>query len=165
MQEDIENKSIRFVVSSGKLSFRAIEKGWSLYKQHKNTENAKKAAKAAEKPMGKQLVKDLIGQGQGVSSAEIAKSGLKDFQKIAKKYGVDFAVVKNKTVEPPRYLIFFKAKDADAIDRVMRDYATKQLKKEKQAERPSILQKLKKFKEIVANIPRKEHEKRKEQER
>ena len=82
MQEDIENKSIRFVVSSGKLSFRAIEKGWSLYKQHKNTENAKKAAKAAEKPMGKQLVKDLIGQGQGVSSAEIAKSGLKDFQKI-----------------------------------------------------------------------------------
>ena len=47
----------------------------------------------------------------------------------------------------------------------MRDYSTKQLKKEKQAERPSILQKLKKFKEIVANIPRKEHEKRKEQER
>ena len=115
--------------------------------------------------MGKQLVKDLIGQGQGVSSAEIAKSGLKDFQKIAKKYGVDFAVVKDKTVDPPRYSIFFKAKDADAIDRVMRDYATKQLKKEKQAERPSILQKLKKFKEIVANIPRKEHEKRKEQER
>ena len=165
MQEDIENKSIRFVVSSAKLSFRAIEKGWSLYKQHVNKKNAKKATKAAEKPMGKQSAKDLIGQGQGVSSAEIAKSGLKDFQKIAKKYGVDFAVVKDKTVEPPRYSIFFKAKDADAIDRVMRDYATKQLKKEKQTERPSILQKLKKFKEIVANIPRKEHEKRKEQER
>ena len=48
--------------------------------------------------MGKQSAKDLIGQGQGVSSAEIAKSGLKDFQKIAKKYGVDFAVVKDKTV-------------------------------------------------------------------
>ena len=73
MQEDIENKSIRFVVSSAKLSFRAIEKGWSLYKQHENKKNAKKATKAAEKAMGKQSAKGLTGQGQGVSTAEIAK--------------------------------------------------------------------------------------------
>ena len=38
-----------------------------------------------------------------------------DFQKIAKKYGVDFAVVKDKNVNPPVYTIFFKAKDMDAV--------------------------------------------------
>ena len=44
---------------------------------------------------GKQSVKTLIRQGQGVSSIPLADEGLKDFQKIAKKYGVDFAVVKD----------------------------------------------------------------------
>ena len=78
---------------------------------------------------------------------------------------MDFAVVKDKNVDPPKYTIFFKAKDADAINKLITDYAAKQLKKEQKAERPSILKKLQKFKDIVAKTPRKEHEKRKEHER
>ena len=45
---------------------------------------------------GKQSVKTLIRQGQGVSSIPLADEGMKDFQKIARKYGVDFAIVKEK---------------------------------------------------------------------
>ena len=43
--------------------------------------------------------------------------------------------------------------------------AKRKVKKEQKAERPSILKKLQKFKEFVAKLPRKEHEKRKEHER
>ena len=82
-------------------------------------EVAKKPVKAAGHAIGqkihptegKQSVKTLIRQGQGVSSIPLADEGLKDFQKIAKKYGVDFAVVKDKNSEPPIYTIFFKAMD------------------------------------------------------
>ncbi len=74
---------------------------------------------------GKQSVKTLIRQGQGVSSIPLADEGLKDFQKIAKKYGVDFAVVKDKNSEPPIYTVFFKAKDQDAITRILDDYSAK----------------------------------------
>ena len=116
---------------------------------------------------GKQSVKELIGQGQGVSSMDIGDSGIKDFKKIANKYGVDFAIVKDKDVDPPRYTVFFKAKDADAITQILKEYAAKQTKKKERAaeKKPSILQKLKKFKEKVAAMPRKDKEKRKEQER
>ena len=110
---------------------------------------------------GKQSVKTLIRQGQGVSSIPLADEGLKDFQKIAKKYGVDFAVVKDKNEEPPVYTIFFKAKDTDVITKILQDYSEKQVKK-KAVERPSVLEKLKKFKEAVAAIPRKVAEKKKE---
>ena len=115
---------------------------------------------------GKQSVKELIGQGQGVSSMDIGDSGIKDFKKIANKYGVDFAIVKDKEADPPRYTVFFKAKDADAITQILKEYAAKQTKrKEKAAEKkPSILQKLKKFKEKVASMPRKNKERRKERE-
>ena len=59
------------------------------------------------------------------------------------------------------YTIFFKAKDMDVITKILQDYADKQVKKGSK-ERPSVLEKLKKFKEIVAAIPRKVAEKKKE---
>ena len=47
----------------------------------------------------------------------------------------------------------------------LKEYSAKQVKRKKTATRPSVLQKLKKFKEIVAKTPRKEKEKKKEHER
>ena len=123
---------------------------------------------AKDTPHGKQSVKELVGQGQGVSSMDIGDSGIRDFKKIANKYGVDFAVVKDRTVEPPQFTVFFKAKDADAITQVLKEYSAKQMKKQQKQqkqEKPSVLDKLKKFKDIVAKTPSKEKEKRKEQTR
>lgn len=108
---------------------------------------------------GKQSVKTLIRQGQGVSSILLAEKGLKDFNKIAGKYGVDFAVVKDSKSEPAVYTIFFKAKDMDVITRILQDYSAKQVK---QPDRKSVLAKLKKFQDIVAAIPKKVFEKKKE---
>ena len=124
-------------------------------------EVAKKPVKAAGHAIGqkihptegKQSVKTLIRQGQGVSTIPLADEGLKDFQKIAKKYGVDFALVKDKSQEPPVYTIFFKAKDQDAVTQILNDYAAKQIKKSS-VKKTSVLEKLKKFKEIVAAIPK-----------
>ena len=94
----------------------------------------------------------------------LADEGLKDFQKIAKKYGVDFAVVKDKNVNPPVYTIFFKAKDMDAVTKILQDYSEKQMRKPSKVKQ-SVLGKLKKFKKIVADIPKKAVEKKKERSR
>ena len=45
-------------------------------------------------PHGKQTVKQLIGQNQGISNIEITDPSIKEFEKIARKYGVDYAVKK-----------------------------------------------------------------------
>ena len=47
----------------------------------------------------------------------------------------------------------------------IKEYTAKQMKKQQRQMKPSILEKLKKFKDIVAKTPRKEKEKRKEQTR
>ncbi len=59
-------------------------------------------------PHGKQTVKQLIGQNQGVSNIEITDPSIKEFEKIARKYGVDYAVKKDRSSSPPKYLIFFQ---------------------------------------------------------
>ena len=73
-------------------------------------------------------------------------------------------MVKDKNSEPPIYTVFFKAKDQDAITRILQDYSAKQVKNPDLA-KVSVLEKLKKFKEIVAAIPKKAVEKKKEMSR
>ena len=167
MQEEVEQKTVNLAVRSSKVTVQVLHKGLKAFIDHQKRKAAMKAAEKDEPIKGEQSVKELIGQGQGVSSMPIDDGGVKDFKKICNKYGVDFAVVKDKTVEPPQFTVFFKAKDADAITQVLKEYSAKQMKKKQKAEtkKPSILDKLKKFKDIVARTPRKDKEKRKEQTR
>lgn len=166
MQEEVEREACNIVVTVAKLAVQEVMKKLDEYISEKKADKAAlRRAKMLEPKHGKQTVKELIGQGQGVQSIDIDKEGLHDFKKVANKYGVDFAVVKDNTVEPAVYNIFFKAKDFAAIENMMKEMTAKQMKQEKQANKPSVLEKLKKFKEIVAKQPRKDKEKKKEQSR
>ena len=93
---------------------------------------------------GKQTVKQLISQDQGATSMLVGDEGIKDFQRIAKRYGVDFAITKDKFADPPKYTVFFKAKDLEALEAVMNEFEqVKAFKKE----RPSVLHQLEFYKE------------------
>ena len=96
-------------------------------------------------------MKQLIGQNQGVSNIEINDPSIKDFERIARKYGVDYAVKKDRSASPPKYLIFFKARDADALTAAFTEYTSQKVKKAEKTERPSVLAKLAQFKELVKN--------------
>ena len=71
-------------------------------------------------------------------------------------------IVKDKTSETPRYTVFFKAKDADAITAVLKEYADKLVKKNQVVERPSVLQKLHDIQKRLAKEAAKDLEKTKE---
>ena len=123
-----------------------------LFRSHKGRKLQKQNKRAAEvKPRGKQTVKQLIGQNQGVSNIEITAPSIKDFERIARKYGVDYAVKKDRRSSPPKYLIFFKGRDADALTAAFTEYTNKKIKKAQKAKRPSVLAKLSRFKELVKN--------------
>jgi len=77
--------------------------------------------------MGKQSVKELTRQGQGVSNVEIDDGNIKAFESVARKYGVDFALKKDKAETPPKWLVFFKARDADALISALREFAVNRL--------------------------------------
>lgn len=112
-----------------------------------------KARAAPEKPSGKQTVRQLIGQNQGVSNIEITNSNIKGFERIARKYGVDFAVKKDRSVSPPKYFVFFKARDADALTAAFKEYTAYELRRAAKAQnRPSVLAHLQALKAKVQAI-------------
>ena len=66
---------------------------------------------------------------------------------VQKKYGVDFTLRKDKTIQPPHYVVIFKSKDADNLERAFREFTAKTLSKE---QRPSIRKVLSAVKQKVA---------------
>ena len=62
---------------------------------------------------------------------------------MARKYGIDYSLKKDISVDPPKYLVFFKAKDVDVMTAAFREYAGVELKK-KQTKKPSVRKKLQK---------------------
>ena len=158
MQEEVENRAVNLAISTTKLTARTIVAGIQKYMRHREQVKGKKQLQS-EVSHGKQSVKQLLGQNQGATNAEIDKSGIKDFERIAKKYGVDFAVRKDKSVDPPRYVVFVRAKDADALDAICKEHQARSMTKGK---KPSVLAQIKKFKAMVASIPKKIKEKKQE---
>ena len=149
LQEDVENRTINFAISTTKLTGRTILAAARKFFQWR----------ANKKHIGQQSVKQLLRQDQGATNIEIEKTGIRDFKRILDKYGVDYAVTKNNA-DPPRYLVFFKARDADTLTAAFKDYSAKLVQKEK---RPSVLERLQQFKALAAElVPGKMREKKQE---
>ena len=153
MQEEVENRTLTLIVSGTEFTGRLFKAAISKYMAHRKEKKLEKqrSRDSPVTPKGKQTVKQLIGQNQGVSNIEINDPSIKDFERIARKYGVDYAVKKDRSASPPKYLIFFKARDADALTAAFTEYTGKKVKKAEKTERPSVLAKLAQFKELLKN--------------
>ena len=153
MQEEVENRTLTLIVSGTKFTGRLFKAAISKYMAHRREKklNKQRGRDSPVTPKGKQTVKQLIGQNQGVSNIEINDPSIKDFERIARKYGVDYAVKKDRSASPPKYLIFFKARDADALTAAFTEYTGKKVKKAEKTEHPSVLAKLAQFKELLKN--------------
>lgn len=151
MQEEIENRTVNLAISTTKLTARGIirlaAKGLAYIKR-----KSREAALKNEKPDGRQTIQQLIGQNQGVTNIDISQTDRKGFEKYARKYGVDYAITKDKSVFPPKYLVFFKARDADAMTAAFNAYSAEVLAKSK---RPSALNRLHELIDAVKSIPTK----------
>ena len=101
-----------------------------------------KAQKQMQQPKtyrGKQSIKHLMSQNAAISNIEVTDGNIKSFERTASKYGLDFALKKDVSVEPPSYLVFFKGRDVDVMTAAFKEFSAKTVK---QKEQPSIRHKL-----------------------
>lgn len=111
--------------------------------------------KQKEMPRGKQNLRKLMDQKMELKNIPITKDNIKSFDRIARKYGVDYSLKKDVASKgTPKYLVFFKAKDVDVITAAFQEYAGVTLKKKEK--RASVHKKLENAKMVVKNRARKE---------
>lgn len=140
INHELTGKVMSLTFQAVRFDARTLQKAMQAYLRNRQ------GRKVGEIRHGKMKVEKLVGQGQGATAIEVTDDNIKSFEKIARKYHVDFAVKKDKTVNPPKYMVFFKGKDTDVITQAFKEFVKYN---EQQKTKVSVRQKLRKFANIV----------------
>jgi len=167
MQEEVNQKTVALVVNTTKMTASVLKRAIERKLQEDGQKRSRKrsehqACRQNKKLHGKMSVKQLVSSGSGVSNIEITDRNIKSFERIARKYGIDFSLKKDKSREPPRYIVFFRGKDTDVVNQAFKEYVAGQTKSKS---KPSIKKRLAHYKEIVAKSVKKSRNKTKDRER
>ena len=142
MQEQVNEKTVSLYIKTGKLTAEMLQRAMKkLLSQMKK--------QADRPPHGKQTLKQLMKQNAGVSNIEITGENIKAFESTAKKYHIDFALKKDTTETPPRYLVFSRVRDADVLTAAFQEFSAKKLTQDK---KPSIRKLLSDFRQKAAAL-------------
>ena len=144
MQDEVNEKVIALSIKANKLTAQLLQKSLKFMLSQAKKQLDKQAA-----PQGRQTLKQLAKQNAGLSNIEITEGNIKAFEHTAKKYGIDFALKKDSTETPPRYLVFFKGRDADALTAAFKEFSAKKLTRE---QKPSIRKALAAFREKAKEL-------------
>ena len=142
MQDEVNTKVIAIAIKGGKITAEVLEK--ALKKFVEEIEKAQKQARQPKTYRGKQSIKHLVQQNATINNIEVTDGNIKSFQRTANKYGIDYALKKDTSEQPPRYLVFFKGRDVDVMTQAFKEFSAKTVK---QSERPSLRQKLSRSRE------------------
>ena len=144
MQDEVSERTVTLAIRTTKMTaivfFRALQK--YLQKRQQSKWMRKQSKATTEGYRGRMTIKELMRDRAGLSSIEINDENIKGFEKTARKYGIEYALKKDSSQNPPQYLVFFKGKDADVIQMAFNEYVQKRLKAKEQSSVRMKLQEL-----------------------
>ena len=139
--EHINDRSVAFCIKGAKLTGQMLAKAMEAF--------LKKIREPTYK-QGEQSEKSLRKSGASIADIEISGDNIGTFRKTARRHNIDFALKCDKSSEPPKWIVFFKAKDDKALQSAFNEYTKLMLKPK--AMKPSMLNKLRELKEIAKNV-------------
>ena len=146
MQDEVNEKTVSLCIRCGKVTANllkaAMKKALVKMEQEKQKLKGQKQPKQDKEDKtykGKQSMDKLMKQNVQLSNIEITDGNIKSFERGAKKYSIDYSLKKDVNADPPRYYVFFKARDADVMTAAFKEYTGQSLNKDK---KPSVRKKL-----------------------
>ena len=139
MQEEVNEKTIALCIKGGRITADILKAAMRKYLQEMEKEKAKSQQKTQMKKeqktqvvkRGKQSIKSMLDKGSELSNIEITDNNIRSFERVARKYGIDYSLKRDKSTDPPKYLVFFRAKDADVMTAAFKEYSGITLQKSK----------------------------------
>ena len=146
MQDEVNEKTISLCVQCTRMTAGVLKAALRKYLNDRDRAKQNKVQRVKEQkhqqkkvPHGKQTVKQLMAKGAQLSNILITDQNIHSFDRVARKYGIDYSLKRDNSVSPPKYMVFFRAKDVDVMTAAFREYAGVAMKKSR---KPSIRKKL-----------------------
>lgn len=165
MQEEINHKTITVYIKGAKVTANSLKAALRavLRAREKHKQNVQRREAAYQEDVavnrGKQSLRDLQSEGDELSNIEITDENIKSFERYARKYDIDYALKKDKAADPPRYFVFFRARDVKTMEAAFKEYSEYTVKEKK----PSVKKKLSVA--MKRTLPQRAREREKKKER
>ena len=149
MQDEVNEKVVGLCIKATHMSSDVLKAAMRkyLYEHRQSKQMCRMNRKEQSVPNGKQSLKDMLKQGAELSNIPVTEKNIKDFDRVARKYGIDYSLKRDKSKTPPEYLVFFKARDAEVMTAAFKEYAGIALRKKN---KPSLVQKLQTYRQRAA---------------
>ena len=107
MQEELEQRTVSVSIQAAKLSGRVLKAAIAAALQ--KMEHSRNTPK-----VGRNSMKRLTARDPGASTIEVT-GRIRSFERIAKKHEVRYHIEKDPGTDPPKWTVYFKANQADAL--------------------------------------------------
>ena len=152
MEEEVNQRVVSMMVTTSHMSAGVLARAMQRFLANEHqalTRHAIERQNAKSREHGKMKLRDLMAQNAGAESIEINDDNIKSFDRVARKYNIDYALKKDGTVDPPKYFIFFKARDRDTMTLAFKEFVKLNDRKK---EKESMKNKVKEYEELRKSI-------------
>ena len=151
LQEELEQRTVSVSIQAAKLSGRVLRAAIAAVLQKMEQERTMPK-------VGRNSMKRLTYKDPGANTIEVS-GRIRSFERYARKHQVRYHIEKELGTDPPKWTVYFKANQADALTAAFKEYTKKDLTR---STRPSLLTQLHKFKELAQSrgrdrVKNKEH--------
>ena len=140
MQDEVNEKTVSLCIRCGKVTANllkaAMKKALAKMEQEKQKLQGQKQPKQDKEDKtykGKQSMDKLMKQNVQLSNIEITDGNIKSFERVAKKYSIDFSLKKDVTADPPRQSLNKDKKPS--VRKKLQQAISKSLKKHRELEK------------------------------
>ena len=125
MQEEVNEKTISLCIKGGKITAQILKAALiKLLAEMDKKKKQQEKGKGQCKRTGKQSIKSLQKSGAQITNIVVTDNNIKSFDRVARKYGIDYSLKKVEQEGKTEYLVFFKAKDVDVMTAAFKEYLT-----------------------------------------
>lgn len=131
MQEELEQRTVSVSIQAAKLSGRVLRAAIAAVLQKMEQERTMPK-------VGRNSMKRLTYKDPGANTIEVS-GRIRSFERYARKHQVRYHIEKELGTDPPKWTVYFKANQADALTAAFKEYTKKDLTR---STRPSLLTQL-----------------------
>lgn len=128
LQEDLEQRTVSVSIQAAKLSGRVLRAAIAAVLQKMEQERTMPK-------VGRNSMKRLTYKDPGANTIEVS-GRIRSFERYARKHQVRYHIEKELGTDPPKWTVYFKANQADALTAAFKEYTKKDLTR---STRPSLL--------------------------
>ncbi len=147
MQDEVNAKMSGLAKQSAKSALRLLWKQWEKMTRNIQTKQQKVTH-------GKTTMKKLAAQNRGMKSFELPDNcSIGQFDRIMRRYGVDYALKKDATGATVKSMVFFKGQDVDAFSQAFKEFSKVATEMDS---KPSVMETIEKLQAEIKQQPVKE---------